>query len=187
MHKIRFGRTVEDSASTMGTNGYIGLSRVEAGMQICLWQATSVIWLCRQLRIFLFVLDVFHIHRTFCQTVRTWDSHSPLPKDVLYSVVFFFPFSVKSCHCAEPSLQVFLQPGRVWYSACVAAWRLGLPVVPLEEDFAKEPLAAARAQRALAELRPQAVLCTGALESHGWFWWPTPGTRSNRVGGVKRW
>ncbi|CAK9060139.1 unnamed protein product [Durusdinium trenchii] len=70
----------------------------------------------------------------------------------------------------EPSSGVFLQPGRVWYSACVAAWRLGLPVVPLEEDFAKEPLAAARAQRALAELRPQAVLCTGALESHGWFW-----------------
>ena len=33
--------------------------------------------------------------------------------------------------------QVFLPPGRVWYSACVAAWRLGIPVVPLVDDLSK--------------------------------------------------
>ena len=33
--------------------------------------------------------------------------------------------------------KVFLPPGRVWYSACVAAWRLGIPVLPLEENFTR--------------------------------------------------
>lgn len=58
--------------------------------------------------------------------------------------------------CPRP-IAVFLPPGRVWYSACVAAWRLGIPVVPLVDDLSK-PEQQRRAERAFAELLPQAVL-----------------------------
>eukprot|EP00434_Breviolum_minutum_P019506 symbB.v1.2.017205.t1/scaffold1336.1/size124716/3 len=63
---------------------------------------------------------------------------------------------------APRPIAVFLPPGRVWYSACVAAWRLGIPVLPLEENFTR-PEHERRASRAFAELRPQAVVSSDVV------------------------
>lgn len=63
---------------------------------------------------------------------------------------------------AAPRPVLLLMPrGREWYALCLAAWRLGIPVVALSDDMPDKAAERERAARAVRELRPLAAVVAG--------------------------
>ena len=59
---------------------------------------------------------------------------------------------------APRPVAIFLRQGREWYATCIAAWRLGIPVVALSNDLPSGQAEAERAARVAKELRPLALI-----------------------------
>lgn len=70
-----------------------------------------------------------------------------------------------TCPEAPRPLAIAIARGRLWYSLCIGAWRLGLPLIAVSSDLPDKAAERQRNARIADQLRPLAVVADGDPEA----------------------